>query len=99
MLRRVGELNKLHFQADVGKVSLRYTISRWGSCSTSGAISLSTKLLLTPPEVCDYVIIHELAHRFEMNHSHRFWALVEKAMPEYQQHRNWLKTHGRHIDF
>lgn len=99
MLRRVTELNREHFNASVSKVSLRYTISRWGSCSTSGAISLSTKLLLTPPEVCDYVIIHELAHRFEMNHSVRFWALVEKAMPEYQQHRNWLKTHGRHLDF
>jgi predicted metal-dependent hydrolase len=99
MLRRVTELNRQHFNATVNKVSLRYTISRWGSCSTSGAISLSTKLLLTPPDVCDYVIIHELAHRFEMNHSNSFWALVEKAMPEYRQHRNWLKTHGRHLDF
>ncbi|MCO5233472.1 MAG: M48 family metallopeptidase [Chitinophagales bacterium] len=89
--KRVKELNQQYFQADLNKITLRYTTSRWGSCSSTGAISLSTRLLLVPPEVCDYVILHELAHRFEMNHSDRFWALVEKAMPEYRKHLQWLK--------
>lgn len=99
MQMRVRELNREHFNADLGKIALRYTTSRWGSCSSSGAISLSTKLLLTPRIVSDYVIIHEIAHRFEMNHSERFWALVHNAMPDYQTHRNWLKEHGRNLDF
>ncbi|MCO5230273.1 MAG: M48 family metallopeptidase [Chitinophagales bacterium] len=95
--KRVHELNRLHFQADIGKISLRYTTSRWGSCSSNGTISLSTRLLLVPQIVCDYVIIHELAHRFEMNHSERFWALVEKAMPDYKRHLHWLKTESRDL--
>lgn len=96
--KRVHELNKTHFQAEIAKVKLRYTTSRWGSCSSEGSISLSTKLLLVPSIVCDYVIIHELAHRFEMNHSEDFWALVEHAMPDYKVHLNWLKTHGNQVD-
>lgn len=96
--KRVHELNKQHFNAEIAKVKLRYTSSRWGSCSSEGSISLSTKLLLVPPIVCDYVIIHEIAHRFEMNHSENFWALVEHAMPDYKEHLNWLKSHGNQID-
>jgi predicted metal-dependent hydrolase len=99
MRARVLALNRKHFNVQVNKVSLRYTTSRWGSCSSSGAISLSTKLLLTPPEVCDYVMIHELAHRIEMNHSKAFWAHVASAMPEYEMHLQWLKTEGKLIDF
>lgn len=97
--RRVHELNKLYFNAEIGRISLRHTTSRWGSCSSEGSISLSTKLLLVPPVICDYVIIHELAHRFEMNHSDRFWALVEKAMPDYKIHLQWLKTEGQKLEF
>lgn len=92
--KRVYELNEEHFQAEIGKVQLRYTTTRWGSCSSRGNISLSTKLLLVPPIVMDYVIIHELAHRFEMNHSKDFWDLVEKAMPDYKVHLQWLKDKG-----
>jgi len=99
MQKRVMELNREHFNAEIGRISLRYTTSRWGSCSSEGSISLSTKLLLVPPIVCDYVIIHELAHRFEMNHSHRFWALVEHAMPDYKTHLQWLKTEGSRLAF
>ena len=92
--KQVHDLNHQYFGAEIGKVSLRYTSSRWGSCSSSGAISLSTKLLLVPPKVCEYVIIHEIAHRFEMNHSDRFWAHVERAMPDYKIYLKWLKTEG-----
>lgn len=96
---RVLELNRQHFNATLTKISMRYTNSRWGSCSSSGSINLSTRLLLTPAEVRDYVIIHELAHRFEMNHSQRFWALVGHAMPEYREHMTWLKLNGAAMDF
>ena len=94
---RVKILNEKHFNVAFNQVKLRYTHTRWGSCSSSGNISLSTKLLLVPPIVRDYVIIHELAHRLEMNHSDRFWALVEKAMPDYRIHLNWLKIQGNNI--
>jgi len=67
--------------------------TRWGSCSRSGNLSFNWKLLKTPVEVIDYVIIHELAHLKQMNHSQRFWALVEKYCPDYKKHRKWLHDH------
>lgn len=68
--------------------------TRWGSCSTRGTLSFNWRLLLAPPDVLDYVVIHELAHLAEMNHSPRFWALVEQACPAYKEHVRWLKEHG-----
>ncbi len=94
---RVSALNREHFNAKIGQVKLRYTHSRWGSCSSSGNISLSTRLLLTPKKVIDYVIIHELAHRFEMNHSENFWALVNKAEPNYKKYVQWLKRESNNL--
>ncbi len=97
--RKVKELNHLHFQVPVDQVKLKYTSSRWGSCSSKGNLNFSTKLLFAPEEVVDYVIIHELAHRIEMNHSAKFWLLVEQAMPEYKDHEKWLKENGATCDF
>ncbi len=97
--RRVAELNQQYFQKPIQQVKLKYTSSRWGSCSSSGNINLSTRLLFAPEEVIDYVIIHELAHLIEANHSHRFWKLVEDAMPEYREHEKWLKENGHRFDF
>ncbi|NJL77167.1 MAG: M48 family metallopeptidase [Saprospiraceae bacterium] len=97
--RRVHELNTLHFKQVVGKVALKYNQSNWGSCSSTRNINLSTRLLFAPQEVLDYVIIHELAHLVEMNHSDRFWALVEKIMPNYQAHEEWLKANAKSCDF
>lgn len=97
--RRVAELNHLFFQQPIKSVRLKYNHSNWGSCSSSGNINLSTRLLFAPAAVIDYVIIHELAHRIEMNHSDRFWALVAAAMPDYEQHEQWLKVNGSEIDF
>jgi predicted metal-dependent hydrolase len=68
--------------------------TRWGSCSTKGALSFNWRLLMAPPEVLDYVVIHELAHLREMNHSPRFWALVEARCADYRRHMQWLKDHG-----
>ncbi len=97
--RKVKELNHIYFRVPIGKVNLKYTTSRWGSCSSKGNINLSTRLLFAPEDVIDYVIIHELAHRKEMNHSSRFWKLVEDAMPNYKEKEKWLKEHGKTCDF
>lgn len=97
--QRVRELNARHFGRPVGKVSLKYNHSNWGSCSAKGNINLSTRLLFAPPEVLDYVIIHELAHLIELNHSPRFWAQVARAMPDYPRHEQWLKEHGAGMNY
>lgn len=68
--------------------------AQWGSCTRSGDISLSWRLLLAPPEVFRYVVIHELCHLPHPDHSPRFWGLVARQMPDYLVHRNWLKHHG-----
>ncbi|MBV1775255.1 M48 family metallopeptidase [Burkholderiaceae bacterium DAT-1] len=72
---------------------------RWGSCSASGAIRLNWRLMQAPKEVIDYVVVHELCHLAELNHSPRFWALVESACPAWKQHRQWLKTQGARYFF
>lgn len=97
--RKVKEFNHLYFNVPVTGVKLKYTSSRWGSCSSKGNLNFSTRLLFAPEEVVDYVIIHELAHRIEMNHSPRFWKLVSDAMPDYKKHEKWLKINGKDCDF
>jgi len=76
------------------RVALRDQSSRWGSCSSSGTLSFSWRLILAPLHVLDYVAAHEVAHLKEMNHSPRFWKLVEDAMPEMERSRAWLREHG-----
>lgn len=97
--RRVQELNDRHFQRDIGQVRLKHTHTVWGSCSRKRNINLSSRLLFAPPDVIDYVIIHELAHLVEMNHSKRFWQLVETAMPNYLEKEKWLKENGHLCSF
>ncbi len=96
---RVAELNKLHFQRAFRSVNLKYNLTNWGSCSSKGNINLSTRVLFAPADVIDYVIIHELAHLVEMNHSAKFWELVEKAVPDYKQKEAWLKENWQSCDF
>ena len=74
----------------VSKLSVRNQVSRWGSCSTSGGISLNWRLVLVAPELQDYVILHELAHLTEMNHSHRFWSLLDHYDPNRAVHEAQL---------
>ena len=75
-------------------ITLRDTTSRWGSCSSSGALNFSWRIILAPPEVLDYLAAHEVAHLREMNHSDRFWALVKDTCPDMDRHKSWLRAHG-----
>lgn len=77
-----------------GRITVRDQKTRWGSCSGKGNLSFNWRLVLAPEEVLDYVVVHELAHRLEMNHSSRFWAVVESVLPDYQKQRLWLKQNG-----
>ena len=77
-----------------GNVTIRCQRTRWGSCSGKGNLNFNCLLMLAPSGVMDYVIVHELCHRREMNHSQRFWAEVEETMPDYREQRRWLKGNG-----
>lgn len=76
------------------RIGVRDQISRWGSCSSTGCLSFSWRLVLAPPIVLDYVAAHEVAHLAEMNHGPRFWKLVNKAMPRMEEARTWLRRYG-----
>jgi predicted metal-dependent hydrolase len=93
--RRVIELNHIFFKKNIKSVRFKQNHSNWGSCSSTGNLNFSTRLLFAPIDVQDYIIIHELAHLIEFNHSDRFWQLVEQAMPNYQEKEKWLKVNGR----
>ena len=94
---RVEELNSLSFGFRFNSVSLKSQSSRWGSCSAKGNINLNFKLLFAPKEIMDYVILHELAHIKEHNHSKAFWKLVESAMSDYKERSRWLRENGDKI--
>ncbi|WBU65251.1 M48 family metallopeptidase [Paracoccus aerodenitrificans] len=75
-------------------MTLRDTRSRWGSCTSDGRLMFSWRLAMAPYEVLDYVAAHEVAHLAHMDHSPRFWAAVERLMPDYARHRAWLRVNG-----
>ena len=78
-----------------GRIAIRDQKTRWGSCSGEGNMNFNWRLIFAPAGVLDYVVVHELAHRKEMNHSPRFWRVVEDTMPEYRKYQKWLKENGR----
>ena len=78
-----------------GRITIRNQKTRWGSCSQKGNLNFNCLLMLAPPEVLDSVVVHELCHRKEMNHSERFYREVYKAYPEYDKWHRWLKKNGR----
>ena len=80
-----------------GRITIRSQHTRWGSCSRKGNLNFNCLLMMTPPEVIDYVVVHELCHRKEMNHSAAFWDEVEKILPDYRGPKNWLKKNGSDI--
>jgi predicted metal-dependent hydrolase len=75
-------------------LAIRSQRTRWGSCSSTGAMSFNWRLLLAPEPVLDYVVWHEACHLVVMDHSKRFWALVERHVPDYRDHRAWLRRNG-----
>jgi predicted metal-dependent hydrolase len=77
-----------------GKISIRNQKTRWGSCSSKGNLNFNCLLMLTPPDVIDYVVVHELCHLKEPNHSARFWSEVARVLPDYNSSKEWLKING-----
>jgi predicted metal-dependent hydrolase len=96
---RVHYYNNLHFRQPVNGIRLKYNKSNWGSCSRDKNLNFSVRLFLAPPEVLDYVIVHELAHLIEMNHSERFWNIVKTVMPDYKKYEKLLKVNSHLYDF
>ncbi len=94
VLQRRAEYYARQMQVSYGRVAVKDQKTRWGSCSAKGNLNFNWRLILAPGEVLDYVVVHELAHRREMNHSVRFWNLVESVLPDYQQRKRWLKENG-----
>ena len=78
----------------VGRITIRNQKTRWGSCSSKGNLNFNCLLMLCPEEIRDYVVVHELCHRKELNHSSRFWNEVSRVMPGYASCRKWLKDNG-----
>lgn len=91
IIDKVNKLNKLYFNQNLKSISLKNNTSNYGSCSRDNKISLSTSILTFPEDVIDYIIIHELAHTIEHNHSKKFWAIVEKIVPDYKGKKKWIK--------
>ena len=79
------------------RISIRDQKTRWGSCSARGTLSFNWRLMLAPPTIADYVIVHELCHLTYMNHSADFWRKVESVYPDYRTARKWLKDHGNEL--
>jgi predicted metal-dependent hydrolase len=96
LVPRLHELAREH-GLTVRRVTIRNQRSRWGSCARSGAVALNFRLVQTPDAVRDYVLIHELMHLKQQNHSRRFWRLVEAACPEFRDAERWLRTDGRSL--
>jgi len=99
IIERVNHYNKGFIKKPINGVKLKYNTSNWGSCSTGKNLNFSVRLLFAPDDVIDYVVVHELAHLHEMNHSDRFWNIVESIMPDYEKKEEYLKIHGGKMDF
>lgn len=78
-----------------GRITIREQKTRWGSCTSEGNLNFNWRLIFAPEKVLDYVVVHELAHRKEMNHSPAFYAVVASVMPEYKIHEKWLRDNGK----
>lgn len=95
----VYETNAKTLAADFSKITLKFNSSNWGSCSSKSNLNFSTRLLFAPSDTIRYVIIHELCHLYEMNHSQRFWNLVAQHCPDYKKHEMWLKHNSSSCNF
>ncbi|RBI74051.1 M48 family peptidase [Roseovarius sp. TE539] len=93
-LSRASDRHAANLGLDYSRITLRDTRSRWGSCTSAGALMYSWRLIMAPPDVLDYVAAHEVAHLGEMNHSARFWRLVAQLRPDFETQRRWLHRNG-----
>jgi predicted metal-dependent hydrolase len=84
---------------DFEEIQVRNQRTRWGSCSTTGTLGLNWRLMMAPPRIIDYVVIHELAHLRESNHSNAFWSIVAEYAPNYEDHAKWLREHSSRLIF
>ncbi len=92
--KRLEEINEAHYNFRYKNVRVKSQTTRYGSCSSKGNLNFNWKVIMAPPEIVDYLLIHELCHLQEMNHSKQFWDLVGEACPDYKRHRKWLKDKG-----
>jgi len=90
---RVKHFNKI-YKFKFNKINIKNQKTRWGSCSKKGNLNFNYKIALLPPRISDYIIVHEICHLGEFNHSRRFWKLVSKAIPDYQKIKDELKKTG-----
>jgi predicted metal-dependent hydrolase len=90
--REAGRLGVRH-----GTVAIRDPRTRWGSCSSAGTLGFSWRLVLAPPEILEYVVVHELCHLRELNHGKAFWGLLGEARPGWRDEAGWLRAHGREL--
>ncbi len=95
----VERINRRYFRRTISVVRLKYLKASWGSCSGTGAINLSTRLLLVPPAVREYVCVHELAHLVQRGHTPAFWREVERVVPGWRGHALWLRRNGDRLWF
>ncbi|MEN3349126.1 MAG: hypothetical protein V7632_2761 [Bradyrhizobium sp.] len=93
-LQKAAQLYAAELGVRVRRLSIRDQSSRWGSCTSAGSLSFSWRLILAPPFVLDYLAAHEVAHLVEMNHSPRFWRVVDRICASVTRAKNWLDTHG-----
>lgn len=78
-------------------ITVRDQKTRWGSCSSRGTLSFNYRLIFAPDIILDYVVVHELCHLTHMNHSRDFWNMVGSILPDYREHRKWLREHGNEL--
>ena len=91
---RIAAREAARLRVDYTRITIRDQLTRWGSCSKAGALSFNWRLILAPPAILSYVVVHELCHRIHHDHSRAFWATLAEARPTYDQERAWLAEHG-----
>ncbi|QWC18212.1 SprT family zinc-dependent metalloprotease [Halorubrum sp. 2020YC2] len=101
--RELFENRANHFSEEIGveydKIEVRNQRTKWGSCSTTGTLGLNWRLMMAPSDIVDYVVVHELAHLREQNHTDEFWSLVAEHDPEYTEHSEWLEDNSTSLIF
>ncbi len=97
IISKVNEINNMFFKSQINEIKLKDNISNWGSCSKNNNINIDFRLVFAPDNVINAVIIHELAHTKQRNHSKDFWNLVYNAMPDYKNARKWLEQNKQNL--